>query len=61
MMEIKYFHLQLPVYFLEEIDEYIKKINESRIRPTQYKRSVLFADAVKYYIDNDIAVKKSGK
>ncbi len=54
---MKYLHVRLSDHFLKQIDEYVEKVNESHIYSMKYKRTILFVDAVKYYIDNNLALK----
>lgn len=57
MPEFKYLQYKLPVHFIEIMDEYIARVNESSTRPLRYKRSFLFSEAIEYYIKHDLALK----
>lgn len=57
MPEFKYLQFKLTVQFIEEMDKYIEKVNMSGTKPLKYKRSFLFTEAIKYFIDKDIALK----
>ena len=57
MPVFKYLQFKLTVPFIEEMDRYIKKINENGKKPIKYKRSFLFIEAIRYFIDHDIGQK----
>lgn len=53
----KYLQFKLTEQFIAEMDEYVKKVNASGTKPIRYKRSFLFTEAIRYFIDKDIALK----
>ncbi len=58
MPVIKPLQFKVPDHFLTIIDDYIKKVNDTGTYLMKYKRSILFTDAVKYFIEKDLALKK---
>lgn len=58
MSEIKSIQFLFPEHFLNKIDDYVEKVNDSKIYPMKYKRSILATEAIEYFIDNDLALKQ---
>ncbi len=58
MPVIKPLQFKVPDHFLTEIDDYIKKVNDTGIYPMKYKRSHLFTAAISHFIKKDLALKK---
>ena len=57
MKGFKILQYHFPEHFLEEMDDYIKKVNEGKVHTMRYKRSILLSDAIRYYIKHDLASK----
>ncbi len=58
MQALKPVSFKVPEHFLTEIDEYIKKVNDTGTYPMKYKRSHLFTSAITHFIKKDLALKK---